>query len=114
MIAVIFEVSPAEGKLNDYLDMAARLKPELDKIEGFISIERFQSVTDAGKILSLSLWKDEASITQWRNVELHRMAQREGRCSIFNDYRLRVASVIRDYGMKERAEAPNDSKVVHQ
>ena len=99
MIAVIFEVSPAEGKLNDYLDMAARLKPELDKIEGFISIERFQSVTDPAKILSLSFWKDEASITQWRNV---------------NDYRLRVASVIRDYGMKERAEAPNDSKVVHQ
>ena len=114
MIAVIFEVSPAEGKLNDYLDMAARLKPELDKIEGFISIERFQSVTDPGKILSLSFWKDEPSITQWRNVELHRMAQREGRRSIFNDYRLRVASVIRDYGMKERAEAPNDSKVVHQ
>ena len=114
MIAVIFEVIPNEGKRQDYLDIASNLRPALDRIEGFISIERFQSLTNPEKVLSLSFWKDEASITQWRNVELHRMAQREGRRSIFNDYRLRVASVIRDYGMKERAEAPNDSKVVHQ
>jgi heme-degrading monooxygenase HmoA len=114
MIAVIFEVFPVEGKRGDYLDIAERLKPELDNIEGFISIERFQSMTDSRKILSLSFWRDEKSVKQWRNNELHRMAQKEGRNSIFDDYRLRVASVIRDYGMNERDQVPKDSKVAHQ
>lgn len=113
MIAVIFEAIPAEGKWNGYLDMAATLRPELDKIEGFISIERFQSITNPEKVLSLSFWKDEESVTQWRNVELHRDAQTKGRNSIFSDYRLRVASVVRDYGMNERAQAPADSKTIH-
>ena len=113
MIAVIFEAIPAEGKWNRYLDMAATLRPELNKIEGFISIERFQSITNPEKVLSLSFWKDEESVTQWRNVELHRDAQTKGRNSIFSDYRLRVASVVRDYGMNERAQAPADSKTIH-
>ena len=113
MIAVIFEVLPAKGKRDTYLDMAAKLRPELDKIKGFISIERFQSITDPEKILSLSFWKDEESISQWRNIEMHRQAQIAGRTSVFKDYRLRVAHVVRDYGMNERIEAPADSKNIH-
>ena len=113
MIAVIFEVWPAKGKLDEYLDMAANLRPELNKIDGFISIERFQSISDPGKILSLSFWKNEESIAKWRNIELHRQAQVKGRSGVFNDYRLRVAAVVRDYGMKERKEAPADSIVIH-
>lgn len=113
MVAVIFEASPAKGKLEEYLDIAARLRPELNKIEGFISIERFQSMTNTDKVLSLSFWKDEESITRWRNIELHRMAQKEGRNSIFGNYRLRVATVLRDYGMNEREQAPSDSKTIH-
>src|SRR5205814_9997189 len=93
IVAVIFEAFPAEGKWDKYLDIAARLRPELNKIEGFISIERFQSVTNTQKVLSLSFWKDEESIKQWRNIELHRMAQKAGRSSIFDNYRLRVATV---------------------
>ena len=113
MIAVIFEAFPGQGKWDEYLDIAASLRPELSKIEGFISIERFQSITNPEKVLSLSFWKDEASIAQWRNIELHRHAQQAGRNAIFNDYRLRVANVVRDYGMNERAEAPSDSKNIH-
>jgi heme-degrading monooxygenase HmoA len=113
MIAVIFEVWPAKGKLDEYLDMAANLRPELNKIDGFISIERFQSISDPGKILSLSFWENEESITRWRNIELHRQAQVKGRSGVFNDYRLRVAAVVRDYGMKERKEAPADSIIIH-
>ena len=114
MIAVIFETYPADGKYNEYLDIAANLKPELVKIDGFISIERFQSMSDPEKIVSLSFWRDEESILQWRNIELHRDAQHKGRESIFSNYRLRIASVIRDYGMNERQEAPDDSNTFHQ
>jgi len=114
MIAVIFEALPVKGKYNDYLDFAAQLKPELSKIEGFISIERFQSINDPAKLLSLSFWRDEQSVIQWRNMELHRNAQKEGRESIFNDYRLRVANVSRDYSMNNRREAPTDSNLIHQ
>jgi heme-degrading monooxygenase HmoA len=114
MIAVIFEVFPADGKRDDYFSMAADLKAELNKIEGFISVERFQSITEPGKFLSLSFWKDEGSIKQWRNVEMHRMAQKEGRRSIFDNYRLRVAEVCRDYSMTERLQAPDDSKEFHK
>jgi heme-degrading monooxygenase HmoA len=113
MIAVIFEVIPEAGKWEEYLDIAASLRPELNKIEGFISIERFQSMTNKEKVLSLSFWKDEESITRWRNVELHRQAQAHGRASVFNHYRLRVANVVRDYGMTERREAPHDSIAAH-
>lgn len=114
MIAVIFEARPAEGKWDEYLDIAASLKSELSQIEGFISIERFQSLANNAKILSLSFWKDEESISRWRNIELHRKAQTKGRNSVFVDYRLRVAQVIRDYGMADRSEAPGDSHVFHK
>ena len=113
MIAVIFEVIPNEGKKQDYLDMAAELKPVLEKMDGFISIERFQSLTDPGKILSLSFWKDEESVKGWRTLEEHRHAQYEGRHGIFKDYHLRIAEVTRDYGMFEREEAPVDSRQYH-
>ena len=113
MIAVIFEVVPAPGRQQDYLDLAARLKPELEKMDGFISIERFASLTNEGKILSLSIWRDEESVRRWRNLEGHRAAQAQGRGGVFADYRLRVASVIRDYGMRERDEAPADSRKAH-
>ena len=110
MIAVIFEVLPAPGRKQDYLDLAAALKPELEKMDGFISIERFASLTNERKILSLSIWRDEDAVKRWRNLEGHRAAQAKGRGSIFADYRLRVASVIRDYGMDEREQAPKDSR----
>jgi heme-degrading monooxygenase HmoA len=113
MIAVIFEAIPAEGQLDTYLEIAAKLKPELAKIEGFISIERFQSLSITGKVLSLSFWKDEKAVQEWRNIEMHRNAQTKGRESVFKDYHLRIASVIRDYGMFDRKEAPADSKTTH-
>ncbi len=113
MIAVIFEVWPAQGHQDHYLDIAAGLKAELQTMEGFISVERFQSLTDPAKLLSLSFWRDEAAIKAWRNREHHRAAQAEGRGGVFSDYRLRIASVLRDYGLTERAEAPDDSKAAH-
>lgn len=113
MIAVIFEVEPAEGRREDYLDHAARLRPVLEKIDGFISVERFQSITDPKKVLSLSFWRDEDAVIAWRNTAAHRASQRAGREGVFAGYRLRVASVMRDYGMNERAEAPDDSRLVH-
>lgn len=113
MIAVIFEVEPAEGRKDEYLHIAAGIRPMLDEIEGFISVERFQSLTDPRKILSLSFFDDEAAIEQWRNLSAHRGAQARGRNGVFDDYRLRIASVIRDYGMFERAQAPSDSQKAH-
>jgi len=113
MIAVIFEAFPAEGKWQEYLDIATQLRPALSSIKGFVSIERFQSIADPAKVLSLSFWEDEESVIQWRNIEMHRHAQEAGRRSVFNDYRLRVANVMRDYGMASRAEAPADSKNIH-
>jgi len=106
MYAVIFEVEPEPERRQDYLEIAAQLRPELEKIDGFISVERFQSLTQEGKILSLSFWRDEAAVARWRRHEQHRQAQRAGRTGIFRDYRLRVAEIVRDYGMGERAEAP--------
>ncbi|MCG8607513.1 antibiotic biosynthesis monooxygenase [bacterium] len=114
MIAVIFEVIPATGHKQEYLDLAAELRPELDKIDGFISIERFASLTNEGKILSLSFWRDEQAVTEWRQFASHRAAQSRGRNGVFADYRLRVADVIRDYGMVERKQAPADSRHVHE
>ena len=113
MIAVIFEVFPAAGRRRDYLDMAATLRPQLDAIDGFISVERFQSLTNPEKMLSLSMFRDEAALAHWRNTEEHRAAQAAGRGGVFADYRLRIASVIRDYGLNERAEAPADSRTQH-
>jgi heme-degrading monooxygenase HmoA len=113
MHAVIFEVWPKEEGRQDYLDIAAALRPTLETMDGFISIERFQSLSDPTKILSLSFWRDDAAIAGWRQVESHRKAQGKGRGELFRDYRLRIAGVIRDYGMNERAEAPSDSKARH-
>lgn len=113
MIAVVFEVVPAPGRKQEYLDIAASLRPELEKMDGFVSIERFESLANPGKILSLSIWRDEDAVKRWREFEGHRAAQAKGRDGIFADYRLRVASVIRDYGMRERDQAPADSRAVH-
>ena len=113
MIAVIFEVWPAEGRAAEYFDLAAALRADLERIDGFISIERFESLTTKGKYLSLSFWRDDEAVRQWRNLETHRSAQARGRSGIFADYRLRVASVARDYGMNERSEAPQDSRNAH-
>src|SRR5437879_7832135 len=113
MIAVIFEVYPARGRKDDYLNLAAALRAELEANDGFISVERFQSLTDPDKLLSLSFWRDEAAVRAWRNSARHRDSQRAGRGSIFADYRLRIAAVVRDYGMNAREEAPEDSRAVH-
>lgn len=110
MIAVIFEVVPHEAKRQAYLDAAAALKPQLMQMDGFVSIERFQSLSNPCKILSLSFWRDEEAVRAWRNCALHRETQEQGRAFIFADYRLRVAAVVRDYGMDQRAEAPADSR----
>ncbi|MEX6690584.1 antibiotic biosynthesis monooxygenase [Danxiaibacter flavus] len=102
MIVVIFEVEPAKVKWDEYINMAAELYDELTEVEGFISVERFKSIRDETKLLSLSFWKDEESVANWRNAIRHRAAQEKGRVSVFRNYRLRVANVIRDYGMEER------------
>lgn len=113
MIAVIFEFTPAEGRTKDYFDLVAQLKPELDKAEGFVSLERFESITRPGSFVSLQYWRDEAAVQKWRNVQLHRQAQARGRGGIFADYRLRIASVLRDYTLEDRAQAPADSRSLH-
>ena len=113
MIAVIFEVWPKPERKKEYLDIAARLRPILEKIDGFISVERFESLTEPGKILSLSFFRDETAVQAWRATNEHRLAQAKGRREIFANYRLRVAGVVRDYGIHERAQAPYDSRSVH-
>lgn len=113
MIAVSFEVTPVAEHKQTYLGIAADLRPMLDGIEGFISIERFVSLSDPTKILSLSFWRDEEAVQQWRNTSEHRDAQHAGRAGVFADYRLRIAQVVRDYGLNERAEVPADSRAVH-
>lgn len=113
MIAIIFESQPHPDKKDAYLEAAARMRPLAEAIDGFISVERFESITNPGKIVSLSFWRDEEAVRQWRNVEEHRRTQAAGRKSIFADYRLRVAQVLRDYGKNERAEAPDDSRLAH-
>jgi heme-degrading monooxygenase HmoA len=113
MIAVIFEVWPKPEHKQDYLELAAGLRPILETIDGFISIERFESLTEKGKLLSLSFFRDEAAIEAWRNVSEHRKSQAKGRAKIFDDYRIRIAGVVRDYGMNERAQAPKDSRALH-
>lgn len=111
MIAVIFEVRPRNREA--YLDIAAQLLPQLRAMDGFISIERFESLVEPGKLLSLSFWRDEAAVAAWRHAEAHRAAQAEGRAGVFSDYRLRVAAVLRDYGLDRREEAPADSRAFH-
>ena len=107
MIAVIFEAEPAEGRRETYLDLAAALRPDLERIDGFLSIERFESLTTPGKVLSLSFWRDEQAVAAWRAHPPHRSAQQAGRSGVFADYRLRVAQVIRDYGLTDRGQAPD-------
>ncbi|WP_374653140.1 antibiotic biosynthesis monooxygenase [Dongia sp.] len=113
MIAIIFEVEPVAAHRDAYLDIAARLRPELEKIDGFISVERFQSIANPGRMLSLSFFRDEEAVRAWRNLEVHRRAQEAGRNGLFAGYRLRVASVLRDYGLDEREQAPDDSRALH-
>ena len=113
MIAVIFELIPREGQKDAYLGAAAELRRHLDQIDGFLSIERFESLSQPGKLLSLSFWRDEEAVRHWRNLDEHRQVQRAGRLHIFADYRLRVASVMRDYGMFDRTGVPEDSKAIY-
>ena len=113
MIAVIFEVEIADGQKEGYLDIAGDLKPLLEEVDGFISVERFQSLTTPGKLLSLSFFRDEQAVADWRALTRHRRAQAEGRSGIFKDYRLKVAHVLRDYGMTDREQAPEDSRTQH-
>ncbi|HSC00912.1 MAG TPA: antibiotic biosynthesis monooxygenase [Burkholderiaceae bacterium] len=113
MIAVIFEVVPRDGHADAYLALAAGLREQLEAIDGFVSVERFQSLTQPGKLLSLSFWRDEAAVRRWRELEAHRAAQQAGRSRHFAGYRLRVAQVLRDYGLDERDEAPADSRARH-
>jgi heme-degrading monooxygenase HmoA len=113
MMAVIFEVLPRQGQQQAYLDADAALRPLLEQVDGFISVERFQSLTEPGKLLSLSFWRDEAAVARWRELEAHRRTQDFGREKAFADYRLRVASVVRDYGMTQREQAPTDSRARH-
>ena len=113
MIAVIFEVWPKPDRKQDYLDLAAKLRAILETVDGFISIERFESLTEKGKILSLSFFRDEAAVAVWRNVSEHRKGQVKGRAKIFENYRIRIAGVVRDYGMNERAQVPQDSRALH-
>lgn len=112
MIAVIFEVEPAEGAMETYLGHAAALRAHLEDMDGFVSVERFESLTMPGKLLSLSIWRDEAAVAAWRTHPVHREMQAMGRGGLFAGYRLRVAGIIRDYGRDERAEAPADSRAV--
>ena len=113
MIAVIFEGTPSAERRQAYFDTAAALRPLLEQIDGFLSIERYESLGQPGKILSLSFWRDEAAVQAWRNLEAHRRAQARGREHIFADYRIRVAGVLRDYGMEQREQAPEDSRRRH-
>jgi heme-degrading monooxygenase HmoA len=110
MIVVIFEIIPKVERKTEYLAIAAYLRKQLTDTSGFISIEPFQSLTDHNKQLSLSFWKDEASVKQWQNLEDHRYAQSEGRDSLFSDYRIRVGNIIRDYSLSERHQVPKDHK----
>lgn len=114
MIAVLFEAWPAPGRTQDYLDLAAALRDQLAAIDGFVSIERFQSFTEPEKLLSLSFFRDEEAVARWRNVPAHRATQARGRDGVFADYRLRVAAVVRDYGLHDREQAPDDSRAVHR
>ncbi len=113
MVSVIFEVWPHPDHRQGYLDWAAELKDDLLKMEGFLSIERFESLTEPGKLLSLQFWRDESCLAAWRNLEAHRAAQGAGRRTMFREYRLRIAEVVRDYGLDDRNEAPADSRQAH-
>ena len=113
MIAVIFEFTPVEGRFPEYMQLVDTLREDLAKADGFISLERFESITNKGKFVSLQFWRDEESVRKWRNLQKHREAQKKGRATILKSYRLRIASVVRDYTQDSRKEAPRDSVEVH-
>ncbi len=113
MIAIIFELLPADGRKQDYLDIAAEMRPLVQEIDGFLSVERFQSLTNPDKLLSISFFEDEDAVMRWRQLSQHRRAQSKGRAGLFSDYRLKVCHVLRDYGLTDRAEAPEDSVACH-
>jgi heme-degrading monooxygenase HmoA len=110
MIAVIFEVEPHADRASRYFELAAAMRADLERIDGFVSVERFESLTQRGKFLSLSFWRDEQALHAWRNQGGHRAGQQEGRDTVFAGYRIRVAQVLRDYGLHEREQAPADSR----
>lgn len=112
MMAVIFEVEPAPGGAQRYFDIAQDLRPHLAHIDGFVSVERFESLSQPGKFLSLSFWRDEAAVLGWRQHGAHRAGQQEGRDGVFLNYRIRVATVVRDYGLNARLHAPADSRAI--
>ncbi|MFQ5783963.1 MAG: antibiotic biosynthesis monooxygenase family protein [Alphaproteobacteria bacterium] len=105
MIAVIFEVTMKPGRAGDYFDLAAALRPELERIDGFISVERFASTTTPGKYVSLSFWRDEEAVRRWREHGEHAAAQERGKAALFADFRIRVARVLRDYTLADRRAA---------
>lgn len=113
MLAVIFELKAKEGTQDTYFELTSQLKPMLKEVDGFISIERFESLAEPGKYLSLSFWRDEKAIEQWRNIEAHRLAQQQGREKIFQYYRLRVAQILRDYDSGQSEQRPADSALRH-
>ncbi len=113
MIAIIFEVEPVDGRQEDYLDVAAAMRSMVKEIDGFISVERFRSLSNPDRLLSLSYFRDEEAVERWRRLSAHRSAQAKGRDGLFRDYRLKVARVLRDYGMFDRDQAPTDSRAVH-
>ncbi len=113
MIAVIFEFTPAKGRFPEYMDLVGQLMADLEKADGFISLERFESITTPGKFVSLQFWRDDEAVRKWRTLQKHREAQKKGRAGIFASYRLRIASVVRDYEMDKREQAPRDSREVH-
>ena len=113
MIAVIFEFTPRDGRFADYKALAEGLADDVRNADGFLSIERFESISNKGKFVSLSFWRDDESVRKWRNLQKHREAQKQGRGSVFKSYRLRVAQVMRDYTMDERAQTPGDSLSFH-
>ena len=113
MIVVIFESWPKPGNGETYLKMGQSMSSLVEGFDGFISIERFESVVEPGKFVALSYWRDEESVAAWRNVAEHRRIQDGSRRSVFNDYRLRVATVMRDYSMENREQAPPDSVAAH-
>lgn len=110
MIAVIFEVEPVDGGAERYFGIARALGPQLGRIDGFVSVERFESLSRPGRFLSLSFWRDESAVRAWRCHGHHRQGQQEGRDHVFAGYRIRVAEVVRDYGLRERSQAPDDSR----
>jgi heme-degrading monooxygenase HmoA len=113
VIAVIFEFTPREGRFADYKALAEGLAEDVRQADGFLSIERFESITNKGKFVSLSFWRDEEAVRKWRTLQKHREAQKKGRGGIFGSYPLRVAQVLRDYTLDERAQPPDDSVKVH-